>query len=39
MDRTVPWEGFHHIALVTPDLDTTIHFYGNVLGMQVGEVR
>ena len=33
-----PWRGFHHVALVTPDLDATIRFYGDVLGMRVGEV-
>ncbi len=32
------WRGFHHVALVTPDLDETICFYGEVLGMTVGEV-
>ena len=32
------WRGFHHVALATPDLDATIHFYGGVLGMQVGEM-
>lgn len=31
----VPWRGFHHIALVTPDLDATIAFYQEVLGMTV----
>lgn len=33
-----PWRGFHHVALVTPDLDETIRFYGDILGMGVGEV-
>jgi catechol 2,3-dioxygenase-like lactoylglutathione lyase family enzyme len=33
-----PWRGFHHIALVTPDLEATISFYQNVLGMHVGEI-
>ena len=37
-DGTPPWRGFHHVALVTPDLDATIRFYGDVLGMSVGEV-
>ena len=32
------WLGFHHVALLTPDLDVTRAFYGDVLGMQVGEV-
>jgi len=30
-----PWRGFHHIALVTPDLDATIAFYTEVLGMEI----
>ena len=29
------WRGFHHIALVTTDLDATIAFYTEVLGMQL----
>lgn len=33
------WRGFHHVALATPDLDRTIAFYRDVLGMQAGEVR
>ena len=33
-----PWRGFHHVALATPDLDATIRFYGDILGMGVGEV-
>jgi catechol 2,3-dioxygenase-like lactoylglutathione lyase family enzyme len=33
-----PWRGFHHIALVTPDLDATIAFYGDVLGMEIAAV-
>ena len=33
-----PWRGFHHVALVTPDLDATILFYGEILGMRVGDV-
>lgn len=32
------WHGFHHVALVTPDLDATICFYGEVLGMRVSDV-
>jgi len=30
-----PWSGFHHIALVTRDLDATMRFYREVLGMEV----
>jgi catechol 2,3-dioxygenase-like lactoylglutathione lyase family enzyme len=37
-EAILPWRGFHHVALVTPDLDATIRFYGGVLGMRVGEV-
>jgi catechol 2,3-dioxygenase-like lactoylglutathione lyase family enzyme len=37
-DAVPLWRGFHHVALVTPDLDATIRFYGDVLGMRVGEV-
>ena len=34
-----PWGGFHHVALVTPDLDATIAFYRDVLAMRIGEIR
>lgn len=27
------WRGFHHLALITPDMDTTVRFYAGVLGM------
>jgi len=29
------WRGFHHVALVTRDLDATMSFYRDVLGMEV----
>jgi Lactoylglutathione lyase and related lyases len=29
----IPWQGIHHIALATADLDATIRFYRDVLGM------
>lgn len=32
---TPQWSGFHHIALVTPDLDATVQFYTEVLGMKL----
>jgi len=37
-DVTLPWQGFHHVAMYTADLDATIRFYHDVLGMQVDEV-
>ncbi len=27
------WRGINHLALVTPDMDTTVRFYAGVLGM------
>src|SRR5918997_4629029 len=33
-----PWRGFHHLALVTPDLDATLRFYGDVLGLALAFV-
>lgn len=33
-----PWRGFHHVAMMTPDIGSTVHFYAEVLGMTVGEV-
>ncbi|MDH3704465.1 MAG: VOC family protein [Acidimicrobiia bacterium] len=27
------WQGINHLALVTPDMDTTVRFYAGVLGM------
>ena len=32
------WRGIHHIALATPDLDTTIAFYRDVLGIKVSDI-
>src|SRR5262249_55835648 len=32
------WRGFHHVAVVTHDLDATIAFYREVLGMQIGDI-
>lgn len=29
------WQGIHHIALVTPNLDKTITFYRDILGMKL----
>jgi catechol 2,3-dioxygenase-like lactoylglutathione lyase family enzyme len=29
------WQGINHVALVTPDLDATTHFYQNVLGLRL----
>lgn len=34
----LPWNGIHHIALVTADLDATIHFYRDVLGMHASDI-
>lgn len=32
--KTAPaWQGIHHVALVTPNLDATISFYQDVVGM------
>ena len=33
----VGWRGFHHVAVVTRDLEETARFYGDVLGMSVGD--
>ncbi len=35
---SLDWRGFDHVALVTTDLDATLRFYGDVLGMEVGEI-
>ncbi len=35
---TPTWRGFHHIALLTTDLNATIHFYQDVLGMQPSRI-
>ncbi|GLV60487.1 hypothetical protein KDH_73060 [Dictyobacter sp. S3.2.2.5] len=36
--QPIPWQGIDHPALATHDLDETIHFYRDVLGMQAGEI-
>jgi catechol 2,3-dioxygenase-like lactoylglutathione lyase family enzyme len=30
-----PWQGVHHLALVTPDMDATVRFYHGLLGMRL----
>jgi catechol 2,3-dioxygenase-like lactoylglutathione lyase family enzyme len=37
-DSRVGWRGFHHVAVVTRDLEETARFYGEVLGMSVGDL-
>src|SRR5437764_3740793 len=29
------WRGVNHLAMVTPDMDTTVRFYHGVLGMRI----
>ena len=35
MVKNAPWQGFHHLALQTPNLDATVQFYREVLDMQI----
>jgi catechol 2,3-dioxygenase-like lactoylglutathione lyase family enzyme len=37
-ESRVGWRGFHHVAVVTRDLKETARFYGEVLGMSVGDL-
>ena len=33
-DNSAPkWQGIHHLAMITPDMDETVRFYCGVLGM------
>lgn len=34
----LPWHGIDHIALLTVDLDATIRFYRDVLGMHASDI-
>lgn len=36
---SLPWQGFDHIALATPDLEATLRFYCEILGMQASEIH
>lgn len=35
IDETPRWRGINHLAMVTPDMDTTVRFYHQVLGMRL----
>jgi len=35
---TLAWQGFHHVALISSDLDATVRFYDDVLAMQSGDI-
>ncbi|HET8840694.1 MAG TPA: VOC family protein [Ktedonobacteraceae bacterium] len=37
-EQAISFKGIHHIALATAHLEDTIHFYRDVLGMQVSEI-
>lgn len=32
---SICWRGVNHLALVTPDMDSTVRFYAGILGMQL----
>ena len=38
VEGVIPWQGFHHVAVVTQSLDETIRFYRDSLGMHAGDV-
>jgi catechol 2,3-dioxygenase-like lactoylglutathione lyase family enzyme len=38
MQDRLPWGGIHHIALATHDLEETLRFYHQVLGMDVSDM-
>src|SRR5680860_488380 len=31
-DRSVPWQGLNHLALITNDMDATVRFWHGVMG-------
>lgn len=35
---SIAWLGINQIALATPDLEATLHFYSYILGMQTSEI-
>ena len=35
----LPWQEMHHLALATRDLEETVRFYTEVLGMQADEIQ
>jgi catechol 2,3-dioxygenase-like lactoylglutathione lyase family enzyme len=37
--RQLPWRAVHHLAFATRDLDSTMHFYTEILGMQAESIQ
>jgi catechol 2,3-dioxygenase-like lactoylglutathione lyase family enzyme len=35
MTARTPWQGINHLALITPDMDTTVRFWHGVLGAEL----
>ena len=38
-ESELPWQEMHHIALATSDLEETVRFYTEVLGMQADDIQ
>ena len=38
-ESELPWQELHHIALATSDLEETVRFYTEVLGMQADNIQ
>jgi catechol 2,3-dioxygenase-like lactoylglutathione lyase family enzyme len=39
LPSTLPWQDMHHIALATGNIEETVRFYTEVVGMQAGEIQ
>jgi catechol 2,3-dioxygenase-like lactoylglutathione lyase family enzyme len=39
LSGTLPWQDVHHIAIATRNIEETVRFYTEIIGMQAGDIQ